>query len=315
MNLVLHIGMEKTGSTAIQHWLNIERLQLCQEGWHIPSTLGKTNHRQLALLGFDPDHRDDATQNHKVETNDDMIRLQQEIKTRLKKEIHSAMKSKCNTIIASSELISSRLRKQSEKNRLLRELKETGFENIKVVIFVRDPADLAESRHSTAILHEGRTEAHPPMPHTYEADLFSKQSKLIKDWQSASKTTKSGARVITIQYETAMKNNKSSCCGLAEALQMSNKLYNTGKKTSKNKSLPAANLRLIRITNAIKNNYPQCKKNRRIEKILEGIVGIIKGVKITNKAYRMPTRLRVRYNVAYQNSVLTEKEIEELNNT
>ena len=158
MRVVLHIGMEKTGTTAVQHWLNDQRIRLKEEGWHVPTSLGKTNHRQLSLLGFDADRRDDATDRRDIKSNKELIELQMDIRKRLNAEIMTSKKYNCHTLIASSELISSRLTRKTEKIRLLKSIFESGAKSIQIILVTRNAADLAESRHSTAILHELRTD-------------------------------------------------------------------------------------------------------------------------------------------------------------
>ena len=163
MRLVLHIGMEKTGTTAVQQWLKKQRQTLMEEGWHVPTSLGNTNHRQVSLLGFNEYRRDDATRRD-INNNQMLINLQMIIKKKLKAEIIKARRNGCHTLIASSELISSRLTEKEEKERLIKTMIECGAKSIRIILVERNPADLAESRHSTAILHEGRIESHPPSP-------------------------------------------------------------------------------------------------------------------------------------------------------
>ena len=57
--LLLHIGTEKTGTTAWQAWLARQREALDQRGFALPASLGPTNHRKLPTSCFDLDRVDD----------------------------------------------------------------------------------------------------------------------------------------------------------------------------------------------------------------------------------------------------------------
>ena len=122
MRVVLHIGMEKTGTTAVQQWLKKQRQTLMEEGWHVPTSLGNTNHRQISLLGFNEYRRDDATERRDINNNQMLINLQMIIKQKLQAEIIKGRENGCHTLIASSELISSRLTQKKEKERLVKTL-------------------------------------------------------------------------------------------------------------------------------------------------------------------------------------------------
>lgn len=50
VDLVLHIGMTKTGSTSIQHFLRENRDALADHGWLYPRTPGKTRHVRLGFF-------------------------------------------------------------------------------------------------------------------------------------------------------------------------------------------------------------------------------------------------------------------------
>lgn len=299
MNIVLHIGMEKTGSTSIQHWLQREREEFRREGWHIPTTLGKTNHRQLSILAFDHDRRDDATKKHGVKSDEDLINLQNKIYQRLAKEIRQAKNLNCHSILASSELVSSRLMKQSERIRLLEQISSCGAEHIRLILFLRDPADLAESRHTTAIVHEGRTSAHPPNPGSDEANRFGNQKALEEGWRKACATIETEAELEVLQYETVIKSHKSSCCGLSLVLNLGKNLYSAGRKTSKNKPLPHANLEALRLINKFQKWYPKLNDHNAVKSIILTIRKLIYSIKPLQNSYKMPIKLRKEYNQFY----------------
>ena len=301
MRVVLHIGMEKTGTTAVQHWLNEQRNTLREEGWHVPTSLGKTNHRQLSLLGFDKSRRDDATYRRQINKAEELLELQQQIKERLKQEIKKGRAHGCHTLIASSELISSRLTQKKEKVRLLEAIADSGAKGIEVILVTRNAADLAESRHTTAILHELRTENHPPKPGTAEADLFGKQKQLYEQWQAACREINVLANVILFKYEVGIVNYGSICTMLASFLGMSEEVQSKGLRTRKNEKLPTGSLNILKIINhcelCLRNIFGRSRKR---QKVFDQIRKKIAGIKIGRKQYKMPNKLREEYNNYYK---------------
>ena len=300
MRVVLHIGMEKTGTTAVQQWLDVQRKTLLEEGWHVPTRLGKTNHRQLSLLGFNADRRDDATERRNIKNDQDLVRLQSIIKRRLREEILKARENDCHTLIASSELISSRLTEHAEKERLIVTLTECGANSIQIVLVTRNPADLAESRHTTAILHEGRIENHPPYPGTSEANLFSEQGLLIEKWNKACLSAAVKAEVYSFEYELGVRREKSICTALAKYLGMSETLQINGLKIRKNEKLPNGTLELIKNINRIERMLDlifggSIKRHQLFDQIRK----FVSCIKIGKAPYVMPSGLREKYDTYY----------------
>ena len=292
--------MEKTGSTAVQHWLNEQREQMEREGWHVPTTLGKLNHRLLSLLAFNPGRRDDATRRRSINNNEQLLTLQTEVKTRLRKEFGKAKEKECRAIIASSELISSRLTTETEKNRLLAALMECGATSIQIILVTRDPADLAESRHSTAVLHEQRTDKHPPKPGSKEADLFGKQKRLATEWEAACREVPIEATALVMSYETGIARHHSICTMIAQELGMSKILQSQGLKTRKNEKLSKETLTVLRWINKIEKTLGRVLgKTERTVRLFEQIRVMVVSLKYGKKPYVLPQELREDYERYY----------------
>ena len=149
--------MEKTGSKSIQNWMSEKRDELVNEGWWVPRKLGQINHRLISYLGFSNKKRDDGTERRGIYTRRQMRHFKKGIIEKIKEEIADCKNNKCRGIIASTELISSRLITQKEINRLCKNLRNIGIGEI-LIVYRRNPIDLIESKHSTAIEFEGRTQ-------------------------------------------------------------------------------------------------------------------------------------------------------------
>ncbi|WP_136975566.1 hypothetical protein [Synechococcus sp. GEYO] len=294
--------MEKTGSTAIQIWMKTQRTTFGAEGWYVPRKLGKVNHRKLSILGFNPDRRDDATYKHNITSDKKLIELQNKIQIDLIDDIDNARKTNKNQILASSELISSRLTTTREIERLINAIKKTDISQLDVVLFIRDAADLAQSRHTTAVLHEGRVTKDPPIPGSYEADLFGNQSLLIEKWKNALEKEWGGSKLIVIEYEQAILKHGSTCSALAAKLKLSKELYLSGRNTTTNKALPKLSIDLLRLSNKIRKKSKNSKGIKKwifevISKYLTRLTLIIRpGL----QKYKMPANLRNEYKKTYK---------------
>lgn len=149
MKLILHIGTEKTGTTSIQKFLMINRELLNSNNILIPKTISlpNGNHRWAPTFAFDDDYEDDFTL-WKFEKNKDLRKkLIDEKLKEFKKEISM---SNANICIISSEHFSSRLT-NIENIKKLKKLLSSLFDEISIVLYIRQPIEAAISLLSTAI--------------------------------------------------------------------------------------------------------------------------------------------------------------------
>jgi hypothetical protein len=145
---ILHVGTEKTGTTAIQNRLRAHAPQLARQGVLFPEVLGPGNHTHLAAACMDDDVWDRVKANilatHSLQPR--------QFRHRLTAEFEQALNASgdWNTIVASSELIHSRLLLPSEIDRLFGMFRPF-VDDILVVLFIRRQDRLAVSRFSTAL--------------------------------------------------------------------------------------------------------------------------------------------------------------------
>jgi len=161
----LHIGVEKTGSTALQHFLNLNREKLTDHGYFLPESAGKINHTRLAIAAYDHDRRDGLTVSMGIRNDSgDLAGFQQKTIEDLKKEIAKASSLPSPLkILFSSEHFQSRLTRLNEIRRLREIITDLGIDKFKVIIYLRDPVEIANSLFSTAI-KSGHTIKNPPPP-------------------------------------------------------------------------------------------------------------------------------------------------------
>lgn len=145
-DLILHLGTENTGSTAIQDFLRINSQKYFKKNIIIPDFLGWNNHSILPCIFYAEGRRDEMTLSHGI--CDPIVRVEKrrEVMGKLKKltEKHP----KCLFVI-SSEHLQSRLSGTEVKN--LADSLYSIFNSIRLVIYLRKPIDLAVSHLSTII--------------------------------------------------------------------------------------------------------------------------------------------------------------------
>ena len=143
---ILHIGLEKTGSTAIQEFLWINRRTLLDQHqiW-TPDYLGRGSQWPLAVLAYNASQEDDLTSS--LGSPAARIAKLEEIR---KKITFSANHQPANLFCFSSEHLSSRLT-TTDHICSLRDFFSDLFDDLEVVVYVREPIRMAISRQSTAV--------------------------------------------------------------------------------------------------------------------------------------------------------------------
>jgi hypothetical protein len=160
MKCYLHIGTEKTGTTTLQKFLALNRDLLESMGYFYPHTLGNTNHLKLPLMGYEGYRPDDLMRLQDIYSDQDHQHLKKRTLSALQRELRQAASP---SIILSSEHVQSRLRTTQEIQRLKEFLLQAGTREVVVIVYLRDPAELANSLYSTSVKC-GATQSAPPPP-------------------------------------------------------------------------------------------------------------------------------------------------------
>lgn len=159
--IYLHIGLEKTGTTSIQGFLDKNRAALEPKGICFPRSIGPQNQKHLAAYALELESRDSATRMRGPNLDADALSsYRRDIEDKFRKDVSS---TNSETLLISSEDLS-RLFKAEEIERVLSFLRPYG-DNIKVIVFLRRQDLLATSRYYSLVLG-GR----------YKADVFPKAS-------------------------------------------------------------------------------------------------------------------------------------------
>ncbi|WP_270937897.1 hypothetical protein, partial [Falsiroseomonas oryzae] len=179
---ILHIGTEKTGSTAIQAGLAGMRDALAAQGVAYARSPGHRNHQALALYAAGPGAggeglalRDRLRRGAGDAPEDWLPRAIAEEVAALPPTIH--------TLVFSNEHCHSRVRTE-EGARRLQALLAPHFQDVHVVVYLRRQDELAVSRHSTRIKTGGTRRA--ILPRAGErADGYFDHAALLARWGAA----------------------------------------------------------------------------------------------------------------------------------
>ncbi|MDZ7776441.1 MAG: hypothetical protein U5L09_12970 [Bacteroidales bacterium] len=165
MQCYLHIGPEKTGSTTIQSFFAHNRENLKRNGYFYPKSIGWTSHRDLSFAAYNRTRRDDYTQLNGMKTDDEIIKKQKQIFSKFNKEINSLPSDLI--LICSNEHIQSRLTTIEELENLKYLFKGLGVSDIKIVLYLRNPPEIANSLFSTALKYGSISPLVPPPTNKY----------------------------------------------------------------------------------------------------------------------------------------------------
>ncbi len=142
MRLYLHIGTMKTGSTSIQNLLYINRDFINNQGYHYP--LSVKNYLSLN------DHNPIAYKLHFFLQNND-VNNTEAVSNVFKELIDEIKTSGVENIIISTENIQFLFYEKERIEKLKILLGHLGFDEIKIIVYLRDPKDLFVSMCSQAL--------------------------------------------------------------------------------------------------------------------------------------------------------------------
>ncbi|RZJ41201.1 MAG: hypothetical protein EON87_16640, partial [Brevundimonas sp.] len=143
----MHIGTEKTGSTAIQAWLDQADGALAEASYRYCVAAGRPNNTRLSACARDPQIIDDVRMRQGLRTPADVVAFRTTFARALAREVETHAGK---TIIFSSEHCHSRLT-TIEEVQALHDLLQPLFDQVQVVVYLRRQDRVATSLYSTAL--------------------------------------------------------------------------------------------------------------------------------------------------------------------
>ena len=167
--LYIHIGTEKTGTTTIQETLFKNRGLIKKQGVLYPESLNHSNHVSFCLAFMDFNERSELYSVMGCEPNIAAAeRFSKETLRNLEEEI---LRSGCDAVVISNEHLHSRITSREEISRI-KDWAQKIFDDVEIVCYLRNQADLAISYYSTLIKSGNAPENIFPefqsIPHYYD---------------------------------------------------------------------------------------------------------------------------------------------------
>jgi hypothetical protein len=180
MDLILHIGTAKTGTTSLQEFLAANRAILRRKGILYPLSAGDgKNHSLLSLVPQDDLASSHAYSLAAARTIKNLKSFRRELKNDLTKEMNGRAGGDVHKVIMSSEYCSSRLL-TDEAVQGLQEFLSQIFSAIKIVVYIRRQDEYLLSRYSTGI-KSGDTRR-LEIPSSPDTIAFFDHWKLLSRW-------------------------------------------------------------------------------------------------------------------------------------
>lgn len=219
--IVLHIGTEKTGTTTLQSFLDINKKDLLHQGFFVPRFLAQRNNFWLPIMFYEKGHSDHIT--NKLKNKEDFIQKKFEI---FREKIN---KGPSYTWIVSSEFLQSRLN-VNEINNLANFIKSY-FDHIQIILYIRPPLDTSISLWSTAIKAGAKNLSLPKPDQKYYQKICSHKNT-IETWSHAFKYSEISVRL----FDKSIFYNEDLIEDFCSAGYI-NHTSNLSLPSSKNKSL------------------------------------------------------------------------------
>jgi hypothetical protein len=279
--LILHIGTEKTGTSTLQKYLSENRLGLLQQGFLYPISTSGTDHYKVALAFYDAFKDDDLSKINHVYTESEWEKFRVDFLYDLKDQVK---KSQCHTTIISCEHLHSRLLSPSEKLRIKFFFEECGFDEIRIVVYIREQVSLANSLYSTAVCY-GFTGTDIPGPDDSHINCLCDHKKTIESWSSVFGLN----NLIVRLYDPDRQISFSTVVDFLSLFpDLNYKLFTS--VTESNISLSCTGISIMRRINELEPRI----KDGVVNPVRKGIEHIIQK-KYSGYKYRMPPELEALY--------------------
>lgn len=149
MKTILHIGLEKTGTTSVQQLLKTNRAALLSQGTLIPTSLHPGNNFYLAMASFSSFRPDGLLKAEGIKNQSGLDGFRRKVLTKFQAELKAASSAK--QVLISSEHLQSRLTSVEDIQLLKSNLESVGLNDFEVLVYLREPIRIALSHHGMAI--------------------------------------------------------------------------------------------------------------------------------------------------------------------
>lgn len=236
--LILHIGKEKTGTTFIQEQIASKRIALSGFGFiDTGQDFGSGDRCWITMFGYAENQIDDVSRN--LELNEDSAFLRKlKICSRQEDLLKFARRHSDKTLISSSEHMSSRLTSFNQLVQLHTALKPI-FEEILVLVYLRDPLATAISLWSTALKSGSKLKDLPRSSNHYWNNCCN-HKRTLQIWSKVFGVDNVFPRVyeFACSHPHGLFGDFMDACNVGSSFPRSSTMER-GKKSNKRLTLPA----------------------------------------------------------------------------
>lgn len=258
---ILHIGLEKTGTTSIQVLLSQNRARLLKSSILVSNTTNAGNNFHLAIASYSKFRADGLTKQLGIISQQQLDNFRNKKLAALKQEIET---TKPETVILSSEHFQSRLLGTDDIKLLKTSLESIGLANFKILLYLRDPLKIVMSHHGMAIkkgiyvTDDFYRPEHPRISHIID------HMKTLQNWQSVF-----GKEAIEVRLYPESQPGEALLSDFLNACQISPRQVDMTKQEVRNINLSASALRALNQVNASSNKVRLLAEDRWLFNQLE----------------------------------------------
>jgi len=246
MKCIVHIGAEKTGTTALQRWLSMKSTGrvLGKQGVYVSDLAG--NHSGREIAAYCQSHLDDWAMRKRIFSASEKEAYFQGFPGRLEEDARKAAQSH-GAYLISSEHFHSRLRRPEELIRL-REFLAPLFDEVRIVAYFREPSQTALSFYSTYVIGDGTRTLDEFLSHVTPGNYYYNCKDIADNWSQVFGPESCHFRIYDKDFfgEHDLRGDFVTALGLPASLATQ-----TGELPRWNESLSGLQADLIRLTNEL----------------------------------------------------------------
>lgn len=163
MTVYLHAGTTKTGTTTIQRFLADNRGWMAGQGFVVPEVAGAANHTKLAAYALAPDQQKPVRRELGLNTPEEV----EAFRAGFRGAFARAVGDRRRNYLFTNEHCSAVLHSVEELT-VLRDLLASSGHEVRVLLYVREPAEYLASSYSTALKNGAHLPLKRPSPHALE---------------------------------------------------------------------------------------------------------------------------------------------------
>lgn len=259
MDLVIHVGAPKTGTTTLQNWMNLQSKHLQDEGLYVTGICSQEFHSEfVARTLTNPNnwpHVFSGTRNSPSPTQ--VAAWYRRFDKALMKDVTKASRLGMHTYLISSENFHSIPQAGGgivpfEGHNFLKTYMQRFFENVKIVAFTREERSLAESYYKTLLIFGLRKSKSEFLKSIDSESPAFNNAKFLKNWQNHF----GEENVVSFSYSGLTESPQKIIKEFSDFIGHDGNCHCSNLRMAMNQSVPDSLARLILFLNLTESPSP-----------------------------------------------------------